>query len=98
MKKNCTQADNSRSTIANKMIMYTKKRSICNIRGRSSVELCGCCGMITYKDELMEIMLCDSLIRICGQSLTLKHFYGGRMVIFGVIDSVEYRDCQEVVI
>ena len=82
----------TKEMMTDKLKEYLGKCSLCSITGRHSIELCGCCGLVTYKDELMEILLCDSLIRISGKHLTLKHYYGGRMIISGIIDSVEYCD------
>lgn len=71
---------------------YMGKKSFCGVCGRGSVELCGCCGLVTYRDELMEILLCDCFVRILGRNLTLRHYYGGRMVISGIIERIEYCD------
>lgn len=76
----------------NKLKEYMGKKSFCGVTGRGIVELCGCCGLITYKDELMEILLCDSFVKISGEKLTLKHYYGGRMVISGLVNCIEYCD------
>lgn len=76
--------------IENKMKDYMGKRSFCNITGRGRVEICGCCGLVTYKDDLVEIVLCDSFISIKGECLTIKNYYGGRMIITGEIDVIEY--------
>ena len=90
MKKDISQPEDTTQLLKNKIKKYIGKKSSCNITSGKTIELCGCCGLVTYKDELMEIILCDSFIRINGSNLRLKHYYGGRMIICGIILSVEY--------
>ena len=69
-------------------------RSEMSMTGRNRVELCGCLRLLVYKDELIQIRLCDSIIKISGSGLTLKNYFGGRMIIAGRIDKTEYFECE----
>lgn len=70
------------------------KRSVANMTGRDQIELCGCMGLLVYKDDIVRIRLCDSIINIIGEGLTLKNYFGGRMIISGRINKTEYFECE----
>ena len=67
---------------------------VASVTGRGEIELCGCMGLVIYRDDLMRIRLCDSVIDITGQGLTLKKYFGARMIISGRIDKAEYFECE----
>ena len=71
------------------------RRSQLSLVGRTKLELGGCMGLLIYRDEMIQIRLCDSILRISGEGLTLKNYYGGRMIISGRIDKTEYFECEE---
>ncbi len=70
------------------------KISEISIMGRNQIEISGCMGLLVYRDELIEIRLCDSIFRLSGEGLTLKNYFGGRIVISGRIDKTEYFECE----
>ena len=70
------------------------KESQSSVTGRHQIELCGCMGLLVYKDDVIRIRLCDSIITISGAGLTLKNYFGGRMVISGRIDKTEYFETE----
>lgn len=81
-------------SILEKLKEYAGKSSFCCINGRRDLELCGCCGLIGYKDNEIGVRLCDGYVFIYGKGLRIGNYFGGRMLISGEIDSVRLC-CKE---
>ena len=87
----------NKEMLENKIKQYLTKNWECNVTNANRVELFGCCGIVTYKDCVIELAVPDRFVKIQGCCLNIRHYYGGRIVISGRILSVEYLDCKEIV-
>ncbi|MBE6542821.1 MAG: hypothetical protein E7675_00320 [Ruminococcaceae bacterium] len=86
--------DNEKDLILRKEKRFFGKTSMTSMTGRQKIEVCGCMGLQIYRDELIQIRLCDGVMRITGAGLTLKNYFGGRMIISGRIDKTEFFECE----
>lgn len=86
--------EGEKELVARKEKRFLGKTSEINMTGRQKLEICGCMGLMIYRDELIQICLCDGILRVTGTGLTLKNYFGGRMIISGKIDKTEFFECE----
>ena len=80
--------------ISRKEKRFSGKASVMSMTGHYKIEVCGCMELQIYRDELIQVRLCDGTMRITGGGLTLKNYFGGRMIISGRIDKTEFFECE----
>ncbi len=60
--------------------------------GNRELAVGGCEGLLTYTDTKVVLVLCDSILTINGNELEIRSFCGGRVLVEGIIASIEYGD------
>ncbi len=63
--------------------------------GNKEVSFCGCERLVSYTDIRVILELCDNTVTICGEGLTMRSFSGGRISVFGRIDSICYGEAHD---
>lgn len=86
--------NSEKELVSRKEKRFFGKKSMLNMLGRNKIEVCGCMGLMIYRDELIQIRLCDGIVRITGAGLTLRNYFGGRMIISGRVDKTEFFECE----
>ena len=63
--------------------------------GNREVSICGCEGLVSYADDEVILNLCDNMMSVRGEGLTLRSFSGGRIAVCGRIDCIRYGNVSE---
>ena len=62
------------------------------LRGRSSLAVGGCRGIIDYSPSLVRLRLRDSKLAVGGKELTCDSYTGGEVLISGRVNIIEFED------
>ena len=62
------------------------------LRGRSSLAVGGCRGIVAYSPTVILLRLRDSLLRVCGETLSCDSYTCGEVLISGRIDLMGFED------
>ena len=62
------------------------------LRGRSSLAVGGCCGIVSYSPSCILLRLKDGFLRVCGVRLFCDSYTGGEVLISGRIDLMGFEE------
>ena len=62
------------------------------LRGRSSLAVGGCRGIVTYSPSLIILRLKDGFLRINGERLCCDSYTRGEVLVSGRVDTVGFED------
>ncbi len=62
------------------------------LRGRSSLAVGGCRGIIEYSPSIIRLRLRDGKLTVTGESLTCDSYTGGEVLISGRVNIMEFED------
>ncbi len=62
------------------------------LRGRSSLAVGGCRGIVTYSPTLVILRLKDGFLRINGAELSCDSYTRGEVLISGRVDNMGFED------
>ena len=65
------------------------------LRGRSSLAVGGCCGIVKYSPTLIVLRLKDVFLRINGAGLSCDSYTRGEVLISGRVDIIGFEDSAE---
>ena len=61
------------------------------VTGGEDVLACGCEGIVCYSSECVSLKLCDMILHVRGQALTMKSYYGGAVRVTGRIEGLQFE-------
>ena len=62
------------------------------LRGRSSLSVGGCCGIVEYSPDAVTLRLRDGFFRVCGESLSCDSYTFGEVLISGWVNSMSFEE------
>ena len=65
------------------------------LRGRSSLAVGGCFGIVSYSPSCIVLRLRESFLRVCGLRLFCDSYTGGEVLISGRIDLMSFEERAE---
>lgn len=66
-----------------------------SLEGRSYIEVDGCEGLTVYEEEVICMRIKEGMLKIQGQDLSLKIYYGKRIAVCGRIERVEFEEKKQ---
>ncbi len=63
-----------------------------SIEGRCYIEVDGCKGLSDYEEHLVCVRIKEGLLRIQGENLSLKIYYGTRIAVCGRICALSFEE------
>ena len=62
------------------------------LRGRSSLSVGGCRGIVEYSPDAVLLRLRGGLFRVCGSDLSCDSYTCGEVLISGRVDSMSFEE------
>lgn len=73
-------------------LAYVGKCAEVYMIGQNEVIIDGCESLLTYEDEIIEMIAAKKLYQICGKDFELQTYFDGKIKITGKVEKIEIDD------